>query len=244
MESLAKQLVTFYDKNYTYVAIIVAVIAVVLPILFYYIFSRKSQRNAVILVGLSDAGKTVLFSQLIAKKFVTTVTSMQQISAFLKLTNGKTIELIDIPGFERLRMKYFDDYKVRAKAVIFVIDSTDFASNGKDVADLCYNYLVDLFVSSNRIPFLMACTKQDETRAKSSKVIQKQLEREITTIRETRIGALSSTGDDDSFRAILGKPNKEFSFNDIKNPIDFIDCSAAESNTQLDSVLNWIKSIA
>jgi len=213
-------------------------------IVIYSLLSRKSVRNAILLVGLSDSGKTLLFTQLIHKRFVSSVTSMKEMSSQLKLSNGKCVEVIDLPGFERLRMKYWDDCKVRAKGVIFAIDSTDFANTGKDVADLMYNYLVDTLVVNNRIPFLMACTKQDETRAKSSKVLQKQLEREITAIRETRVGALGSTGDDDTSRVILGKLDKEFSFSDIKNSIDFVDCSASESNTQLDSVLNWIKSIA
>lgn len=116
---------------------------------------------------------------MIAKKYISTVTSMQGLEDTLHLPNGKSIKLIDSPGFERLRDKYWDDHKVRAKAVLFVIDSTDFTSNGKDVADLVYNYLVDPFIMTNKTPFLMVCTKQDETRAKSSKVIQKQLEREM-----------------------------------------------------------------
>ncbi|CAG2176231.1 unnamed protein product [Oppiella nova] len=244
MDNLVKQMLSFYDKNSTSVAIIVALIVVFGTILIYYVLSRKSSRNAVLLVGLSDSGKTVLFTQLVAKKFVSSVTSMKEMSNTLRLSNHKTIELIDCPGFERLRMKYWDDYKVRAKGVLFVIDSTDFANTGKDVADLLYNFLVDPLVVTHKIPFLIACTKQDETRAKSSKVLQKQLEREITAIRETRAGALGSTGEDDTSRSILGKLDKEFAFNDIKNEVQFADCSAAESNTQLDSVLNWIKSIA
>jgi hypothetical protein len=59
-------------------------------------------------------------------------------------------------------------------------------------------------------------------------------------IRETRFGALSSTGDDDT-RAILGKMDKEFSFSDLKNPIEFMECCAAHSNTQLESVINWLE---
>jgi hypothetical protein len=59
-------------------------------------------------------------------------------------------------------------------------------------------------------------------------------------IRETRFGALSSTGDDDT-RAILGKMDKEFSFSDIKNPIEFVECCVADSNTQLESVINWLE---
>jgi len=62
-------------------------------------------------------------------------------------------------------------------------------------------------------------------------------------IRETRFGALGSTGDDDT-RAILGKIDKEFSFNDLKNPIEFVECSAAENNTQLNSVIGWLEVVA
>lgn len=104
---------------------------------------------------------------------------MQGFEGSVRLPNGRTIKLIDSPGFERLRNKYWDDYKQRAKAVVVVIDSTDFSNNGKDVADLVYNLLVDPFVVTNKMPFLMVCTKQDETRAKSCKVLQKQLEREM-----------------------------------------------------------------
>jgi len=104
---------------------------------------------------------------------------MKETESSLNVKNRKTAYLIDLPGFDRLRAKYWDDYKNRAKAVIFVIDSADFINNIRDVADLLYNYLVDDLVISKRIPFLMACNKQDETRAKSAKVIQKQLEREM-----------------------------------------------------------------
>ncbi len=62
-------------------------------------------------------------------------------------------------------------------------------------------------------------------------------------IRETRFGALGSTGDDDT-RAILGKMDKEFSFSDLKNPIEFVECCAADTNTQLESVINWLQTNA
>ncbi len=100
----------------------------------------------------------------------------------MNLSNGKTIYLVDLPGFERLRMKYWDDYKQRAKAFIYVIDSNEFINNIRDVADLLYNYLVDGSVIDKKIPILVACNKQDETRAKSAKVIQKQLEREMYSL--------------------------------------------------------------
>jgi len=243
MDNLVKQLLSLSDIKFTILSIIVAVITILLPIIIYSYLSRKSLSKSVLLVGLSDAGKTVLFSQLIGNRFVSSVTSMKETESLLKTRNRKSINLIDLPGFERLRMKFWDDFKLRAKAVVFVVDGTDFVNNIRDVADLLYNYLVDDFVISKRIPFLVTVTKQDETRAKSAKVVQKQLEREINAIRETRFGALSSTGDDNT-RAILGKIDKEFSFNDLKNPIEFVECSAAEDNTQLESVLNWLEIVA
>jgi signal recognition particle receptor subunit beta len=107
---------------------------------------------------------------------------MKETESSVNLSNGKTIYLVDLPGFERLRMKYWDDYKQRAKAFIYVIDSNEFINNIRDVADLLYNYLVDGSVIDKKIPILVACNKQDETRAKSAKVIQKQLEREMYSL--------------------------------------------------------------
>ena len=87
MDPLVKELISFYNKNNALVAIIVALIAIVLPLsesivkfclktnsiiwllsyftVIYRLLSRKSFRDSVILVGLSDSGKTTLFSQVI-----------------------------------------------------------------------------------------------------------------------------------------------------------------------------------
>lgn len=104
---------------------------------------------------------------------------MKENEAPITLKNNKTLALLDLPGFDRLRNQYWEKFKFRAKGIIFVIDSLNFMSNVHNVADLLYHYLCDSFVVSNRIPVLIACTKQDETRAKSAKVISSMLEKEL-----------------------------------------------------------------
>lgn len=91
----------------------------------------------------------------------------------------KLATLVDLPGFDRLRNQFWEKFKTRALGVVYVVDSVTFLSNSHNVADLLYQYLSDDFVISKRIPFLVACTKQDETRAKTAKVISAQLEKEL-----------------------------------------------------------------
>ncbi|OTF82720.1 signal recognition particle receptor subunit beta-like protein [Euroglyphus maynei] len=148
--------------------------------------------------------------------------------------------LLDLPGFDRLRNQYWEKFKFRAKGIIFVIDSLNFMSNVHNVADLLYHYLCDSFVVSNRIPVLIACTKQDETRAKSAKVISSMLEKEL----ETRIGALDTTSGDENSIQILGDPDSSFKFGDLKNSIDFADCTCVKEQKNLNNIFAWINSIA
>lgn len=102
--------------------------------------------------------------------------NVEQISA---KDGNKQLSLIDLPGFDRLRSQFWEKFKPRARAIIYVVDSAAFMSNVPNVADLLYQYLSDEFVTSNRVPFLIACTKQDETRAKTSRVISSLLEKEL-----------------------------------------------------------------
>jgi signal recognition particle receptor subunit beta len=45
------------------------------------------------------------------------------------------LRVIDIPGHERLRGKFFDEYKGTARGVIYVIDSVTFQKDIQDVAE-------------------------------------------------------------------------------------------------------------
>lgn len=195
------------------------------------------------LVGLSESGKTTLFSRLVSREIVNTVTSMKQNEGIFKIGN-KSVSVVDLPGYDRLRKRFFDDFKQTAKNIVIVIDSLACLSNLRDVADLVYTIISDSVVSSRKLPILVVCNKQDEAKAKSAQVLRKQLEKEMNVLRETRAASLASTEEkDDSRSALLGKPNKTFEWTDIKNSIDFVDCSCiAEDDNCLEPVGSWIRS--
>lgn len=60
------------------------------------------------------------------------------------------------------------------------------------------------------------------------------------TIRETRLGALDTTSGDGEVPKILGNPNREFSFADISNNIEFIDCSSSPKSSSTEAIIKWI----
>lgn len=46
-----------------------------------------------------------------------------------------SLRLVDLPGQERLRNKFFDQYKSSAKAIIYVVDSVTIQKEIRDVAE-------------------------------------------------------------------------------------------------------------
>lgn len=59
----------------------------------------------------------------------------ENIGEFKVATNGATIRVVDIPGHERLRGKFFDQYKGSAKAIAFLVDSVTLQKDIRDVAE-------------------------------------------------------------------------------------------------------------
>lgn len=146
-------------------------------------------------------------------------------------------------GFERLRDKYWNDLKKGVRSIVFVVDSYQITSNIKDVADYFYTILADKLVISQKIPILVACNKQDKPKSKAAKVIRTLLEKEINSIRETRAAALESTDGDNERSRVIGSLDREFSFNDLKNTIDFVDCiaeSKEDSSCQIEDITCWL----
>lgn len=45
------------------------------------------------------------------------------------------LRIVDLPGQERLRNKFFDQYKSSAKAVVYVVDSVTIQKEIRDVAE-------------------------------------------------------------------------------------------------------------
>lgn len=100
-------------------------------------WKKKSlKRTTVLLTGLCDSGKTILFSQLLYGELRETFTSIaENIDDYTNDENGKTVRIVDIPGNERLRGRFFDQYKNTAKAIVYVIDSVAVQKDVRDVAE-------------------------------------------------------------------------------------------------------------
>ncbi|XP_069004289.1 signal recognition particle receptor subunit beta [Embiotoca jacksoni] len=230
VESLLRQL---EDQDPVFlIGLVVALAVVVITCVFLrYFLTSKTVRSSVLLVGLCDSGKTLLFSRLLSGKFKRTQTSITDSSAPYKAQNdrGSIWTLIDLPGHDSLRPQYLEKFKSAARAIVFVVDSAIFQKEVRDVAEFLYVLVTDSVISRNAPSLLVACNKQDITMAKSAKLIQQQLEKELNTLRVTRSAALSSQDGSAGGSLYLGKKGKDFEFSQLPMKVEFLECSARGS---------------
>nr|CAD7458572.1 unnamed protein product [Timema tahoe] len=218
------------------------------PVVFVVWRSRKQSRRGVLLLGLCDSGKTLLFTRLLHEKFVLTHTSIKE-NVGDYVVNNRSLRVIDIPGHERQRTKFLDQYKPVARAIIFVVDSVSIQKEIRDVAEYLYTLLSDPVVSSNCPPFLVLCNKQDVTMAKGIPVVKTLLEKEMNLLRKTKTSQLESTNETSNNNTFLGKQGKEFEFSHLA-PIrvefaeGFAQKQGDENSAQLDQVEEWLAKVA
>uniref|UniRef100_A0A3Q1GRH3 Signal recognition particle receptor subunit beta n=1 Tax=Acanthochromis polyacanthus TaxID=80966 RepID=A0A3Q1GRH3_9TELE len=201
------------------IGVIVALAVVIITCVFLkYFLTSKTVRTAVLLVGLCDSGKTLLFSRLLSGKFKRTQTSITDSSAPYKAKNdrGSTWTLIDLPGHDSLRSQYLEKFKLAARAIVFVVDSAIFQKEVRDVAEFLYVLLTDTVISRNAPALVVACNKQ------GSKI-------NTNTLRVTRSAALSSQDGSVGGSLYLGKKGKDFEFSQLPMKVEFLECSARGS---------------
>ncbi|CAL8349976.1 unnamed protein product [Arctogadus glacialis] len=221
-----------YQEPRLIIGLVVALAVVVITVVFLkYFLTSKTVRTAVLLVGLCDSGKTLLFVRLLSGKFKRTQTSITDSSAPYKAKNDKanTWTLIDLPGHDSLRSLYMEKFKSAARAVVFVVDSAIFQKEVRDVAEFLYFLLTDAVVSRNAPTVLVACNKQDIPMAKSAKLIQQQLEKEMNTLRVTRSAVLSAQDGSVGGSVFLGRKGKDFEFSQLPMKVEFLEVSARGS---------------
>ncbi|XP_067898082.1 signal recognition particle receptor subunit beta isoform X1 [Heterodontus francisci] len=250
LESIRREL---QRQDPSALGIVVALVVVLLSIVFFVILrSRKSSRRAVLLAGLCDSGKTLLCCRLLSGKFKVTHTSITSNSALYKVKSdkGPAVALYDLPGHESLRHQYLEKHKGDARAIVFVVDSVSFQKEVKDVAEFLYTLLTDAVIVKNAPPLLIACNKQDVTMAKSAKLIQQQLEKELNTLKMIRSGVPKSLDGSGTGGVVpLGKKGKEFDFSQGSMKIDFVECSARGSKgdkgeASIGTVEAWLVKVA
>ena len=103
--------------------------------------------------------------------------------------NRKKPVVIDLPGHERIQYKCLDS----AMGIIYVLDAATITKGIRDATEFLFRILSDPTIHSNRTPVLVICNKQDMTLAKRSKVIQRELAKEIGLLRDTQAGTLQGT---------------------------------------------------
>jgi len=208
----------------------------------------SSKADTVLLVGLNNCGKTLMFARLVNSTNVwhTFSSTKQNLFTDYYSKNGTHYKVVDYPGAESLRkslfLKWLAKGKQNIRIIIFVIDSTTFNAQAKDVAEFLY----DVFYESKKsIPVLVACNKQDIAQAKSSNSIHEVLQREFGLINVSREAALSSTTGE-STKRLISTHGAEFQMAELTRAVrvEFVECSAEEDdNFNLSPVRDWIDSL-
>ncbi|RXM31452.1 hypothetical protein EOD39_6956 [Acipenser ruthenus] len=185
--------------------------------------------------------------KLLSGKFKKTQTSITDSSTIysVKREKGCGFTLIDLPGHESLRPQSVERFKSAARAVVFVVDSAVFQKEVRDVSEFLYTLLTDAEIVKNAPALVVTCNKQDITMAKSAKVIQQQLEKELNTLRVTYSAALcAQDGSAAGGTVHLGKKGKDFEFSQLPMKVEFVECSArgnkgenGEADMQLEKCL-------
>jgi len=220
--------------------IAVAVGVGLLTLLIFYLYTRKRRLGRDVLIcGICDSGKTTLFSQLISAKLVQTYTSMTHNQMTLQVENKASVELVDVPGHERVRGQVLESFSSTARAILFVVDSNTVSKQIRDVAECLHSILSLQIIAKNSPPVLIICNKQDADLAKGSSAVQSLMEKEIEKVRMTRSSQLAGIEGEEGSLVFIGKQGKAFEFKDLPSEIQFEESSAIDLET-LTGVKKWI----
>jgi len=225
--------------------ILVAAFLIILTIVIFFLRQLvKKGKRYVLLTGLNESGKTLIYSHLLHNKHVMTYTSTQDNVDEYKV-DGKEVAVADLPGFHSIRHQFFEKYKDNSKGIVFVVDSVTLPKNIRDAANVLYNILVDPVVIKNRPEILILCNKQDQTLSKGSNVIKSMLEKELNTLRNTQLNQPTQLDAKENVKNKLGDLSKDFSFSSLYCKVDFAESYAFHKNgsVDLDGLKKWIRKL-
>ncbi|PAV81956.1 hypothetical protein WR25_05850 [Diploscapter pachys] len=230
------------SQNLTLIPIAVAIFIVIFTAVFIYLKFFRKTVNTVLICGLSDSGKTCIFSKIAKKNSKPmTYTSLQENVMELNV-KGNNLKLVDFPGAERLRKqlveKWLNAERSTLRGILFVVDSASFSKRARDVAEFLYDIALE---SAKMIPIMIACNKQDLDLAKTDLVIRTTLEKEFTLINRSRSSALAGTDGSDSKRTTLTDSDEQFTWNQLPKPVEFVSCTASDDTGEgIEIVRKWI----
>lgn len=245
-----KKVVEDVSNNNEMQGLLIAAAVVIFSLIVLFILYKRTKKSKriVLITGLCDSGKTLLFSRLLHNKSINTQTSIKENTGDY-FVNGKSLKLIDIPGHERLRDKFFDQYKSLSRGIIYVIDSQTFSSEIRDIAEFLYNILTDPSVSGSKLNLVVLCNKQDLPKVKGCILIKSQLEKELNTLRVTKSSQLDSVDPKAKKQVLLGDENAPFNFDALDNLyVEFLESNNyGKDNTDdcnVNDLKKWLLKIA
>ncbi|XP_066248240.1 signal recognition particle receptor subunit beta [Euwallacea similis] len=225
--------------------LLLAVLLVLLTILIFIVQRvLKSSKRHVLLTGLNDSGKTLIYSQLIYNRHIMTYTSSQD-NFNQYNSDGKELTIVDLPGFHSIRQQCFEKYKDSSKGIVYVVDSVTLAKNIRDAANILYNILTDPVIMKNKPGLLILCNKQDQTLAKGSNIIKSMLEKEMNTLRNTQLSQVKQLDSKEKATNKLGDISKDFSFSSLYCKVEFAEACAYNKNgsVNLEDLKKWIRKV-
>ncbi|CEG66945.1 hypothetical protein RMATCC62417_03436 [Rhizopus microsporus] len=224
------------DQSLLIKAIVAVAVLLITTVIVLSFYTKKQNRNAVLLLGICDAGKTAMYTLLRFNEKRPTVSSMKENEGQLVLSN-KTYDLVDLPGHERVRYRY-NDFLPVTRTIVFVVDSTTLNRQIRSVAEYLYDVLAKAQVQKNRIPILIACNKSDMITALPTDKVKLMLENEINRLRSTRTARVEQSEEDET-EAYLGYEGENFKFDHVDNQVEFVSCSVEKED--IEKVQEWIR---
>ncbi|CAD6235810.1 GSCOCG00007993001-RA-CDS [Cotesia congregata] len=225
----SSELLNETDGFSQFIGIIIAVAVIIFTLVFFTFWQRrKSAKRNILLTGLCEAGKTYLFTRFVQDRCIPTYTSARENIGEIKIKD-RNLQIIDIPGHERLRYKFLDKYKTSAVGIVFIIDSVTIKNDIRDVTEFLYNLLSDSTIQ--KVPLLILCNKQEQKTAKSSSDIKSLLEKEMDLVRVTKSSQLEAT-DDTSASSFIGIQGKDFKFDHLNTEIQFDEFYSSNFNKE------------
>ncbi|KXS17929.1 P-loop containing nucleoside triphosphate hydrolase protein [Gonapodya prolifera JEL478] len=209
--------------------VLLLLLAAIAALALLFLSKSKPKKDAFIIVGLSDSGKSTLFSLLRYGKALPTVTSIEQNEATFPLYGSKephAHHIIDLPGHPTLHF-LLSDYTPLALGIIFVIDAATFPRLSRSVAERLYDVLAERNVMQGGIRVLVVCNKQDSFVAWPREKIAQALEKEIDYLRTTRTATLDAhtTTASETSDTFLGLDNAPFRMSHLDTDVRFVECA-------------------
>ena len=98
----------------------------------------------------------------------------------------------------------------------------------------------DSIIIQKKVPILIAITKTDIVGSRDIDFIQQELEKEIEFVRSNRLKS-NYVVDGETEQLYLGEEGKEFTFNQLINPVSFV--STSVNHNDVSQVTDFLRKI-